>query len=501
MTLLSETAKLSGKDLQRRSLPPATPLLLFAAALALAYGFEVFSFGLTIDEELYGELGNAAYAEKWVEQGRWAMSLLILAVPSPVVPVVSTGLGVGLSAAGWWLLSRRHLGMGPWQSAAVCSLAGTVPVLAFIFSFATIAFGIGVGNLLLVAYMGGLTATSWKSRGLGVIAGAASVGIYDSFLVAMAALSLGFVFARPKLTSLVLGFGAVVGALVISRLLATIASLVFDVSRGSYVAQFMNWEELFSDPIAHLSTALVRTAQVLFLWEGIFGLPSPWLGAVIISLSLLAIYSASQPRPRGGERALRLAAVAGLVLLPFGAAISASMPLRSMLYLPVITLVVASAALEGTRGFNPSLRQAGSAVAAAVFALSIIGNATISNRLFASAQTTYALDQQLAFQIGLEKDKLLTDTQTNSLPLVVAGRHLRPNAKLRPEQETLGASFFGWDNGTERAGAFLRMHGVNVDKPTPEQVQQARPVLDEMPPYPLDGWVQVHDGVLLVKFS
>lgn len=503
MILTPETAApVVARESRRRASPiPVMPILLFAAVLVLTYGYEVFSFGLTLDEELYGELDNGEYAVKWVEQGRWAMSLLTLAVPSPVVPVVSAGLGVGLSGVGWWLLSRGHLGLGPWQSAAVCSVAATIPVLAFMYSFSTIALGIGVGTLLLVTYAWGVSARSWTYRGLGMFAGATAIGIYDSFLVAMVALALGFLFARPKLFTALLGFGSAVVALVVSRLFAWVANAVTNVPPGAYISHFLNWEALSEDPGALLAEAQLNTAEVLFLSEVRFGLHSPWLAVVIIFLSLLALYSALRPDAPASERALRCVAVVGLVLLPYATTVAAPlMPLRSMLYLPIITLVLAGAALKGTRYFPRDLRRVAAPVAAVLIALAVIGNATISNRLFASAQTAYALDQQMAFQIGLEKDKLHGGDQMVDLPMVISGPHPVPESRLRPERETLGTSFFDWDNRTKRAGAFLRAHGVKVHDPSPEQVAQARTVFATMPPYPLDGWVRVDNGVLLVKF-
>lgn len=499
--MFPDTADRSGGDSPHWVLMPVLPLLLFSAALALAYGYEIFSFGLTADEEIYGELDNAGYAAKWVEESRWAMSLLTLAVPSPVVPGVSAGLGVALSGTAWWLLSRRHLGLSPWQAAAACSFAGTIPVLAFIFSFSTIAFGIGVGNMLLVVYAWGLSAASWAARGAGALAGAAAVGIYDSFLVALAALSLALILARPRISAVALAFGSAVSAFTAARLFAWIASAVTQIPIGSYVDHITGGQGFFSDALGLVPMALISTAKVLFLWEGSFGLHSPWLAVVIISLTLMAAYSAFAPGPLLRERSLRLAAVAGLVLLPFGAAVSvAVLPLRSMIYLPVITLVLASAALQYLPRLDVQLRRVGTVIAAGVIVLAVIGNATISNRLFASAQTTYALDQQLAFMIGHEKDKLLSGDQMAELPVVVSGRHSWPEGRLTPYRETLGMSFFDWPEPNERAPAFLRMHGVKVENPTAEQRGHARSVLNGMPHYPLPGWIQVNDGMLLVKF-
>jgi hypothetical protein len=92
-------------------------LLLFVSALGLTYGYEVFSFNLTIDEEVVVGLGTVQYATQWVAQGRWSMGILTLAIPSPVVPAVSTGIGVALSGFAWWMLSRRYLAMTASQSA------------------------------------------------------------------------------------------------------------------------------------------------------------------------------------------------------------------------------------------------------------------------------------------------------------------------------------------------------------------------------------------------
>ena len=216
------------------------PLILFIAVLILTYGYEVFSFNLTIDEEVAGEMRNVAYAQMWQSQGRWAMALLTLAVPTGVVPVVSTGLGVALSGAAWWLFCRKHLNLGPWASAVGASLAGTVPVLAFIFSFSTISFGIGVGNLLLVVYMWGLTSTSWRHRVIAVFAAASALGIYDTFLFAAALLSLAFIYKRASVSSIVLGVIAPALAFVLSKLLALGLGVVLGPPQNTYVNRYLD---------------------------------------------------------------------------------------------------------------------------------------------------------------------------------------------------------------------------------------------------------------------
>ena len=60
-----------------------TTLLLIIIA---AYGFELFNFNLTIDEEVHV---FSPQADRWIEQGRWGMYLLNrFLLPQPVIPFV-----------------------------------------------------------------------------------------------------------------------------------------------------------------------------------------------------------------------------------------------------------------------------------------------------------------------------------------------------------------------------------------------------------------------------
>lgn len=500
MTTYAHTKRLehsAGGDYRTHQLP----LVLFVGVLTLTYGFEVFSFNLTLDEELYGEFDNVSYAARWLEERRWAMSVLTLMVPSPVVPVVSAGLGVGLSGFAWWLLARRYLLLQPWQAFLACSLAGSLPVLAFMFAFSTIALGIGVGNCLLLVYFQGISAALWRHRFVGVLAGAAAVGIYDSFLVALAALSLAQILRDQKPLSILVAFGAPVLSLLTTRLLAASASMVFGIPSGTYVDRHVSVAPLLNDPLGQLFTATFDAAKVAMLWEGSFGLHSPWLASALTCLTGLAIGSIVTSKVRPSSKLVQLSALSGLLSLPVVTGLfSTAIPLRSMIYLPIITLILASVSFAWKPKYELVRHSAFIALNGLVL-LSVIGNATISNRLFASAQTAYTLDVQLASLIGLEKDKLSSGDPSVELSLIVSGRPSRPAGVLMVRAETLGASFFEEDRGSARAAAFLRMHGIEVRTPTLEQADEARSELAEMPKYPEDGWVRLSGEKLLVKFG
>lgn len=479
----------------------AWPAIAFVSVLIVAYGFEVFSFHPTVDEELFGE--NIRGVADWIAEGRWAMAILFVLSPIVVTPVVTSALGIAMSGAGWWLLSRRVFSMTPWQAAFIAALAGTIPVLAFTFSFSTIAHGIGVGNLLLFVFARYADSPSWRYRALAVTAAAAAIGIYDPFAIALAVLVVYRLIIRPRLPNVVLSIGALFIAFVTSRLLGALAQYVSGVPQGEYVGQYVDIAGLFDNPIDRVSVAAVNVVKTLGLSAELFGAHSAWLlvtMTLLAGLALLGIWSLG-----GGsiERAVRYAAFAALLLVPVLAEAISPTPLqlRSMIYLPLLILCLGAFAVLATRRMRLDMRRASNGIVAAAIVLALLGSMSISNRLFGSSETAFALDQNLAFQIGFEKDSLLPGENNTSTAIVVSGKHSWPQSYIKVNRETLGASFFGWSGGTQRVAAFLSSQGVRTHKATWAQEQAAWPELDQMPAYPQPGWVQTFDGVLLVKFG
>jgi hypothetical protein len=482
------------------------PVVALALALVLTYGFEVFSFHLTMDEELFGDYSNWGYAETWVSQGRWAMAALTLGLPNPVVPALSTGIGIVLSGIASWAVCRRYLSMSPWESAFAAALAGTVPVLAFIFSFATIAYGIGVGNVLLVGYLAGISSQSWLRRGLGVLSLAVAIGIYDSFLVAGAALAIAYILKRTNIAGIALGLSSLVLAYLLSRWTGTLVQTATGVAQDSYVSRYFDFGGLLSKPAGHLGTAFSHVWQVISLSTERFGLHSPWLAIALGALLLLAILGILRRGTGLINKAFRLILLGGLILLPVVVEAVSPMAvlLRSMLYIPVIVLVLAGLAVTGLDGIPRRLRLPLRPLLAGIILLALLGQATISNRLFASSETTYALDRELVFLIGQEKDRLQHGDGATSLPLVVFGTHRWPENVLIPSRENLGKSFFsggGGDGQPARDSGFLRSQGVNVRTPTPEETAGAQKALSQIPVYPESGWITIKNSVLILNFG
>lgn len=482
------------------------PALALIFALAMAYGYEVFSFHLTLDEENFGEFSSAGYAQTWLAQGRWSMAALTLLIPSPVVPVVSTLLGVALTGLAFWFLCRRYFEMEPWAAMLTAALGATLPTLAFMFSFSTIAYGIGVGNLLLVAYYAGISSSKWLARAGGIVALACAVGIYDSFLVAGAALAVALICRRPRWPTIGGALASVGLAYALSKVGANVIQRLRGVASDSYTSQFLDISGFFSDPAGRTRQAVTSVLEVVTLSSERFGLHSPWLAVALLALVALALLGAV--RVSGAvKKTITICAVVALLLMPVGVEAAASTPLllRTQIYLPVVVVVLGGLAAAGMRFRTPRRKSIVGAVAGGAIVLAIVGQATISNRLFGASEMAYAQDQNLAFLIGMEKERLVGRGVTENIPIVISGTHAWPEALLVPDRETLGVSFFAGRGGLEslqyRDAAFLRSQGVAVRMATGDEAEGTDILLDAMPSYPASGWVAYQGGVLLINFG
>ncbi len=476
------------------------PVVLYITAIVLAFGYEIFSFNLTIDEEATALFTRAERIEGSIAEGRWTMATLTGLLPTTVIPLVSTAIGVGLSAIVWWVLARRFLGLSPWKAAIACSVAGTFPVLAFLFSFSTIAWVIGIGSVLLLAFVMGLSSPLLRYKLLGVLAGAAAIGVYDTFIVAIAVLALAVAARKGTFRSLIEGTVGAIAALAVSRLIGLLYSLVFGIPLGNYTAGFIDIPGFFAHPLERSGSAVQDVVGTFLLSSDRFGLTSPTLAVFSIVLLGAAITAVVLERRAPGRSTVRIVALVGIVLVPFAVeALAFAVVLRSMFYLPIVILALASIAFSHDWQLRVPWRRLAVIAFASLTVVTVVANAIIVNRLFSTAATTYALDLQLAFQIGQEKDLLLDGDATRELPIVVEGLHGWPEGPFTSVHETIGLSFF--ELNESRTAKFLKDHGVLVHQATEKEHDSVTDELDDMPSYPAEGWIRIENDVLLLKFS
>jgi Glucosyl transferase GtrII len=164
-------------------------LVIWGLAFFLVYGYELFNFSLSIDEELYtfglsGPLG-------WLQQGRWGMALFSWVLPRiSALPVVSTALfGAGL------LFTVAHLAAHYRLQGLSALLFGVVliasPIWPHIVEFNSLSYGIGIGLALCAIGVRLLRDRRRLVIGFGFAALVFSGGIYQTLLLAAMVMVLG----------------------------------------------------------------------------------------------------------------------------------------------------------------------------------------------------------------------------------------------------------------------------------------------------------------------
>lgn len=470
-------------------------------ALLLTYGYEIFNFNLSFDEPLYPGAGQRSMAAAFAGQGRWGMAVQYAVLPENIVPTVSTGLGVVLIGASVWVMATRVLDLSWAQAALFASVAATLPALGFAISFATIAVGFGIGFACVSAYAYLARLPLDQNRAiLAVLAGALAIGTYQAFAFAILAVALAATALVPRWSTVVVHGGLILGAFVTHLAMSTLARVALPVGEDEFISGVMDLPGLAADPLGRVQAAAERGWGLLAPGGGVFDALQPWLTLVAVALAVLALQS-SVRRHTGAPRLMSLAAVVGLVLVPFVAALFVpELPLRSMVYLPYCLLALAAVALRrpDTTSSEAARGRLATGLAAVVGALAVVGNASAANEAFVAADAAVAHDTFIAMRINEELGRLFPEAD-GPVPTLVSSPDVLASSSLGRAQEQFGLTLFsgvGW-----RATRFLGTQGVDVKYVDDEQYAEVAPILDSMPSYPQDGWVEAAGDVLLVKLG
>lgn len=494
----------TAKHRQQHTLCPSTgPLIFLVAVVLLCYGFELFNLHLSMDEELHAAGGIGA--SEWISQGRWAMAALNYAVlPRPVAPVTSTFVGVVGTLVGLFLIISRVWQQEARSTAVVAALAISVPTFAFIFSFGTIAYGIGIGFVLLAAGVHLVASQRVWMTALACVLGAVLIGIYQPFIFCIALVAAAAMARELRQSTVHLvrrcahWLGYAIGSVPIYFAINTLVTRDRP-ARSNYIGDFVDLRGLAAEPTARLNASFQQLLKVLGLDPSYFGSTSVWLQAAIVVavVCALAIPLYRKDWRVLGANALTLVAVSAIVVV--GNAVSHDVPpLRTMLHVPVaIAVIVAVGIFE----VGWSLRLGFMIVCG----LAIIGNSAVNNHLFASTASAEFQDRLIAqgiveFVESTDPDAISTGTQ---FTVELVGMHKWPQTPLRSRRETFGASFFEWDDGnSHRVAAYLRLNGLNAVPAIGATLRTlAYDAQLNMPIYPQSGWIRLVGRTVVLKFG
>ena len=474
-----------------------------ALIVLLSYGYEIFNFNLTIDEELHALRAGRLHMD-WISQGRWGMALLnYFVLQNPIGPAVSVSIGLAGTVAGLSIYFRNLYALDRLGLLVVVGLAISVPTLAFTYTFSTLAYGIGfaflaiaIGNLLVQKRV-------WWSLWAACLLAAFAISVYQTFVFVLAMLALadtvnvwGKKAADRVAVCKKLGI-YVVGSVAIYLLInyLVLAATSQDVR---YIGQFVDLKGFFEHPLVRSLASYERVLGIFRLRSGLFGEHSNWLGLVLLGaifLSLVYPLLKSQYGLLLRSSAVWLALLALMVLAdaitPGGA------PIRSVIYIPVgIAIIVATAyTLAG---------QVGKRLLLSLSILAIIGNSMVNNHLHASSAAAEFRDRMLAEAVvdAARQLSAKSGSAVSSFKVEVVGSHAWPTTAVLSKTETFGASFFEWDAGNRiRVAAYLNLNGFPAAGASDEDRQRVYQLGRKMPAWPNDGWIALDGDVLVLKFG
>lgn len=479
-------------------------ILIFTLIVLLAYGYQIFSYSISLDEEMYALSDQIGTARAWISQTRWAMGATAFLIPSVIGPAISVGVGVSLFALAIWRIANSFFKLsGIWLIASV-SFAATYPVMIFAFEFDTIAFGLGIGFIYALFAFEFSIKQGFRAQLLAVLFFALAIATYESLSIFTLIALVAYALQTESWQVIKQSIWGLVGGFLVSKALAMILISVTGIKLDTYLNSYFQVIGLITDPTRRIGLAISDMASLYSLSEARFGLSNFWGSAVFFvlafSAAVFAVFDALRTK-----KILGLIATSAAILLPSVMQLLSEwpLPLRIFIFIPAQILSLAAINRHYVMKFGAISKRTFRIVFACLAALGVLGNAAQINRVVSTSRTAYALDQQVAHDIYLEKAKAFPAQILDLVPFRMMGHIERIPTKMKPvlPSEAVGISLFGFAPGeTFRVTNFLNTQGVlfSPDSTLNEELDRQ---LEQMPSYPTPGWAKGFNGTMLVKFS
>jgi hypothetical protein len=483
-------------------------LIFIIVLLLLLYGYEIFNFSLSIDEELSG----SGYVTGWkgaIAQGRWGMGTLIRAFPPlghlPMLATVLFCAGLGVTA---YVLARvlfRDYG-SQWVFAGMFVASPLWPHVA---AFNTFSWHAGIGCVLLTFALLLTLENSRLGHILAICFLAFAAGIYQSFyvwffvLLCIRYLSVALKLAPvdsvetnqtfPWLRSGLIAVAGLVGYLAMQRILLFALSIEMN-----YVQGYMRLGDFSTAPKAAVARSFQR------FWSVFSGADRIYLGygRILVFLSLLGLLIVvgrlvwREPL-RPSQRLLSGTILAGAIALAMSPIVvsAGTIPARALIAWIPISAFLAGVTLSQKGWFRKPLY--------AVLVIVLFVSIWVTVSLFYSDHLARQRDELLATRIMVRIDQILPQPPPSRTPFVVIGLGDAGEGGGFHRVEVFGASFFEQDGGNPwRVAAYLKVLGVETLEPHRlTEFPQHRPIIDAMPVWPAAGSVAIVDGLLVIKLK
>jgi len=467
--------------------------------MLLAYGYEIFNFNFTIDDELHVHVEN--FFLGWLAIGRWGIGLLSYVVPHPVTPAVSTALGVSGIAIGMLIVLKSIFDMDRIGILLVTAIGATIPTFPFILVFSGNGYSIGIGFITIAIANLLIQNKNIHSLIKACLLAAFAISIYQTFVFVLAILiitQIHYFHIKSENANLsvdhtmypILFF---LGSVTLYIGVNFIFQQTFS-TKSAYISNIIDITGLISNPFNKISFAYNQILDIINLEPKFFGIKSIWLKiALLTSLTVIIVNLFKQFRFTIGV--IIVVAIVSLIII-FSLSLTNAILLRALIHIPFGIAIILAYSYELSGKYTKP-------ILVIVYALTIIGNAVINNHLFASAVSAEFQDKMLAYTIINEVRRIKPENAQNAeYKIEVIGNHAWLTNAIQSKHDIIGASFFEWcDGDRNRIAAYLRLNGLNVIKAEVKDKIGLYNQIKNMPVWPKAGWVSVIDDTLVLKFS
>jgi hypothetical protein len=328
--------------------------------------------------------------------------------------------------------------------------------------------------------------------------------MYQSFVFAIASVSLGFVVIgaleentgwKSSLVRCVWVGGCVVLGVVIYEVMQIALLALTHLGSERYVTHFLNWNALRTNPWHVVWVVIVRGLQTYGGSAEVFGVTLIGF-AIVVALGFAAIVS--WPARSWRSRIIATLVAALLAAQPFLLHVAAGgdLPARTLVAVPAVMWLLARLGSASPRRALAVVSVFAIALAAvqSLYALNLLQTANEFARKHDEALAAALYERIVAVEPGAANTRATVD---------IYGEQRFDSLYPRPTPATMGYSFFEWDGGNAyRITAYLHLLGYPQFEVASQQQRRADDaIFPAMPSWPASGSVRTSNGVILIKLG
>ncbi len=482
--------------------------LLIIATLA-AYGFELFNFNITPDEEIHATY--LGHTRAWIVQGRWGMYLLNkFIIPYTTIPFIPLFIGLLFYIAAVLLLLKSWNITSVLDQIVFGAICITFPTMSFMYTFSTINYGVGIGVFFVALAMFIYSTARGYNKLFSLLPAAFSIGVYQSFIfVLIAAFTVYIILDVIRTQRIVVKNLLVIFLINVSALvLYFVVQRIFNSSTGnntanSYVESFFAWQDLLNgNKLVEIFHRIIfeQAIPVYMGDKSIYALSAGAFGGLLLIGMLSLIFNLYSSRFSFVNSLFVVLLSFFLLLVPFLGAFFIKVTL--MRFLIAVPLAAAGFVMIGIFGSHRGYK----VLVTMITAYCVLQFSLVTNHLFAASHLALQADRILAANLVDRINEAQSQAGVKKIRFIeIVGYYDEPETQLIPKRETFGSSFFEFGQGdNERIVMFLQTLRIGGLMPMPNDRRDDKffNFVDTMPEWPQDGSVKVfRNDIVVIKFS